>query len=301
MRPGSVGPFAVDVLLSAFDELTDSIYNQLMAQTRFKLLFDSLKANVDANSGQLSWDVSNTLPLLENIFRKDPDGQAILYQFASVLKAECAQLGLASATSVFVKLGNASGSDFARVLANFDAVKTSLDANADPMKGTSADDVLLGWSDSNIMSGGAGNDVIYAMGGNDNLQGDAGDDQLFGMTGDDSLWGGDGNDYLSGDSGNDNLYGGTGKDYLEGGAGNDYLSGYIGDDVYVFNRGYGIDIIDDDDTTLGNRDSVRFGAGITPSDIAIAREGYDLVLSLKNSQDKLSIVNFGNKRVAIFE
>jgi len=93
-----------------------------------------------------------------------------------------------------------------------------------------------------------------------------------------------GNDYLSGDAGNN---------MLDGGAGNDTLQGRAGNDTYLFNRGGGQDTIYDSDSTIGNVDTVRFGAGIAASDITFKRSGGDLVLSINGTADQLTIQSWG--------
>src|SRR5262249_35743570 len=47
--------------------------------------------------------------------------------------------------------------------------------------------------------------------------------------------------------GDDAIYGFVNDNTLDGGAGNDYLSGVAGADTYVFGRGYGHDVVEDND------------------------------------------------------
>lgn len=49
------------------------------------------------------------------------------------------------------------------------------------------------------------------------------------------------------------MKGGNGNDILIGGTGNDTLNGGYGDDTYIYNKGDGVDIIDDyeDNSTTG--------------------------------------------------
>ena len=67
--------------------------------------------------------------------------------------------------------------------------------------------------------------------------------------------------------GDDAIYGTSFQDRLDGGLGNDFLSGGADSDIYVFDRGYGQDVIHDHRTNLlfDNQDKVVFGAGITPT------------------------------------
>ncbi len=128
-----------------------------------------------------------------------------------------------------------------------------------------------------------------------NLSGTSGNDSLSGQQDNDVINGYAGNDTLSGGAGNDRIYGGSNNDILSGGAGNDYLEGNAGTDTYIFNRGDGQDVIDNgvsDDGYNISIDTLKFGAGITKADIQLGLVGKDLVLSLKNTTDKVTIENY---------
>lgn len=116
-----------------------------------------------------------------------------------------------------------------------------------------------GGNDSDIMLGGAGNQLLFGDAGNDTLDGGAGNDLLFG---------GSGNDTLIGGSGNDLLHGGTGNDTLQGGAHND---------TYRFERGDGVDTIQDS----GGTDTLVLGEGITAGDLQITAQGQDIAITVK--------------------
>ena len=125
--------------------------------------------------------------------------------------------------------------------------------------------------------------------GNDVLQGDESSaDILNGLGGDDSLYGLSGNDTLNGGAGNDKLFGGAGMDTLDGGAGNDSLYGDAGNDTYLFYRGVGQDWISDYDSSVGNLDTIKVGAGLKPSDIQLSRDTYDLFVGIAGTTDKLT-------------
>lgn len=137
----------------------------------------------------------------------------------------------------------------------------------------------------------SGKQVLDAL----RAQGDAGSGftGLLGRMGYDNLIGDASDNILTGTDKDEGLYGYGGNDTLDGGAGNDYLQGGTGNDVYLFNPGSGRDGICDMDSTPGNLDTVRFGAGIAPGDITFARHGYDLVLSINGSTDQLTLENWG--------
>ncbi|VTU27028.1 Cyclolysin [Variovorax sp. PBL-H6] len=165
-------------------------------------------------------------------------------------------------------------------------------------QGTDGNDSLQGYAVADTLSGGAGNDNIRGWAGNDTLDGgagndtlvgDEGDDALGGGTGDDTLYGGNGSDSLLGGDGNDSLYGEAGDDALDGGAGNDYVNGGAGSDLYRFARGWGQDVINNYDTSIGKTDAIEFAEGIAASDIVATRSGDDLILSLRSSTDRVSV------------
>lgn len=90
---------------------------------------------------------------------------------------------------------------------------------------------------------------------------------------------GDGMDnVINGAAGDDVLLGISGDDTLDGGAGNDDLHGAEGSDVYLFGLGSGQDRIADNlDYYVRGQDVdvLRFGAGITTSDLSFVRDTRD--------------------------
>jgi Ca2+-binding RTX toxin-like protein len=115
----------------------------------------------------------------------------------------------------------------------------------------------------------------------DNLVGTPGADTLDRLAGDDAL-DGQGNDTLSGGADNDTLLGGGGQDILDGGTGDDALIGGSGSDVYRFGAGYGLDSINEFDSTAGNIDTVEVNG--PAADAAVRRAGADLVLRLASGR-----------------
>ncbi|MBI4195601.1 MAG: hypothetical protein HY526_11035, partial [Betaproteobacteria bacterium] len=170
-------------------------------------------------------------------------------------------------------------------------------AGTDQLEGGEGDDFLWGDEDglaavdqgADVMSGGAGNDYLQGYGGDDLMFGGAGSDTLLGQAGADYMEGGDGNDFLWGDD----SIADQGNDTLDGGGGNDQLVGDAGNDTYVFGRGYGQDIVFDQDATVGNIDVVQFAADITPDDVTATQDPgtYNLRLSIDGTPDALIIAN----------
>ncbi|WP_208107714.1 calcium-binding protein [Thiopseudomonas denitrificans] len=162
----------------------------------------------------------------------------------------------------------------------------------DTIMGMGGNDILSGGAGNDIIYGGSGNDIIHGGTGNDMLYGDSGNDRLYGGTGNDYLSGGSGDDYLSGGDGDDLLYGGTGDDILDGGAGNDKLFGGLGSDTYIFGRGYGHDTIQDFDISSKNKDIIKFKEDVAQSDLLFTRSRQDLKISIKNTNDVLTVENW---------
>ncbi|MGA0599282.1 calcium-binding protein [Caulobacter sp. KR2-114] len=95
-------------------------------------------------------------------------------------------------------------------------------------------------------------------------------------------------------AGDDHIIGTHGDDVLDGGAGNDRLEGGDGSDSYVYNVGYGADVIADHHNNIltGDDDKVLFGAGVMASDIVVSRYGDNLEnarLTLTSTGESLSI------------
>jgi Ca2+-binding RTX toxin-like protein len=162
--------------------------------------------------------------------------------------------------------------------------------DSDILFGQDGDDSLLGQAGNDELQGGSGSDSLYGGQDNDKLFGDDGIDALYGQegsdtldggVGDDVLDGGVGNDNLFGDLGQDQLFGGEGIDYLRGDVGDDYLEGGSGTDVYIFDRGFGHDVVFDNDASNAI-DIINFGRDILPEEVTLAKDGDDLLLQLNN-------------------
>lgn len=92
------------------------------------------------------------------------------------------------------------------------ATVIGLGVDDDALRGTTTDDVILGFSGEDDLLGRAGNDLLKGGSGDDVLSGGAGNDRLFGGSGDDVMAGGRGNDLLEGGAGADVMVGGLGLD-----------------------------------------------------------------------------------------
>lgn len=120
------------------------------------------------------------------------------------------------------------------------------------------------------------------------------DNALDGQGGNDDLYSYAGNDTLRGGTGSDRLYGGLGDDDLEGGAGNDILSGEDGHDTYRFGFGSGQDTVYESDFWRNQTDVVQMADGVTPDDVALTRDRYNLYLDLNGGTDRLTLAGWFN-------
>ncbi len=82
---------------------------------------------------------------------------------------------------------------------------------------------------------------------------------------------------------------GDGSDLITGAAGNDTLVGGSGNDTYVFSVGFDQDIAIDSD---GYYDQVLMNDELTINDITLTRQGNDVLLGLKTTQDQLILSNW---------
>lgn len=96
---------------------------------------------------------------------------------------------------------------------------------------------------------------------------------------------------LAGSADSDLLQGSSVDDRFDGGAGDDTLRGGLGSDVYSFGTGSGLDLVDDGDGTSGAVDTLRVGGTLTPTDLQLVRRGNDLLVNLRGSADRATVVN----------
>ncbi|MCX5946699.1 MAG: calcium-binding protein [Cyanobacteria bacterium] len=133
------------------------------------------------------------------------------------------------------------------------------------LQGTNADDNILGTLDDDSINAGAGNDIVQ---------------------------GGTGHDLLEGGSGDDDLYGDGGDDSLDGGTGNDRLIGELGNNVYHFSRGGGQDqIVSWFNTQPEDINRIICADDIRPSDLHVTRPFNEVQISIKGTQDSISILS----------
>jgi Ca2+-binding RTX toxin-like protein len=133
------------------------------------------------------------------------------------------------------------------------------------------------------VTGSAGANSIIGSNGNDSINGGAGND---------AMTGGLGNDTLNGGLGQDSVMGGAGNDQLNGGVGTDTLRGGLGNDIYRVTRNDGQDTISENDNTIGNSDTLLYGAAINPLDLVLSRQVNDLRIALHAQVQSITIQNW---------
>lgn len=175
---------------------------------------------------------------------------------------------------------------------------------------------ITGNSGSNILRGDQGNDTLYGGGGVDSLYGGKDDDtyivdnnttlvkemanegidtvlasvdytltnnvENLTLTGTENLKG-------TGNTMDNIIIGNFGDNILEGKKGNDTLQGGKGNDTYIFNRGDGEDTIIEAGSTYKYTDAISFGTGINVEDVKFTKSGNDLIISIINTNDKITI------------
>ena len=168
---------------------------------------------------------------------------------------------------------NSSASE--AILKGVDFALVSLSKLVTELTELQVDHHIIGGADNDLITTGAGDDKIHGRAGDDTIAAGAGDDILQGGTGKDKLEGGSGEDLLHGNQGRDSLnggagedviYGGNGADLLVGGTGKDLLYGGAQKDVYLFDRGFGHDIVHDHDG-----DIIRFGTSFKSYQVVLER------------------------------
>ncbi|MEO7719934.1 MAG: calcium-binding protein, partial [Capsulimonas sp.] len=92
-------------------------------------------------------------------------------------------------------------------------------------------------------------------------------------------------------SGNDTITAFASDDTLEGKAGDDILRGGDGADTYVFNTGFGHDIIREEvgNVSYSDADVIKFGSGLSSTDVVLTRSGDNLTLGFKGASDQVTI------------
>ncbi len=244
---------AAPYILRAFDLLFNYVNNELLTQTHCKSLLEGI--SLTWNAATQNWDinVSSAVSQLQAIYNQDAAaGLGALRELESIVE-NIDFAGRQDIYNAFRAVGNAEGNSFEQSLAKFAQ-----------LYGTDGNDEIFGTSGAEEIDALGGNDKIYSGGGNDTVNGGSGDDVI---------WGEDGNDTLIGGAGNDTLVGGN------------------GDDIYLFNPGFGNDVLDNSatDSDGANNDTIQFGEGILPGKVTLERQDYDLIIKVSYAPDETGV------------
>ncbi|MDI6761508.1 MAG: calcium-binding protein, partial [Thermodesulfobacteriota bacterium] len=281
---------AAALLNQSYRGIFEMFYAGLMAQTHLKDLYGKITYTWDETTQSLKGDLASVKTALEGHYILDPiSGETLAGEFIRSVKAFQAETML--------------GLDAFRSNYTFSLLIDSY-GPASQINGTINNDTLTGTSASDGIRGGGGNDTISGGAGDDVLLGQSGDDVIDGGGGADVLVGGSGNDVLGGVNGSaDHRYSNPNGNIYEGSSGNDILQGTLNGDVYKFNLGDGEDVVVESPYNEGwgsvyyptGSDILRFGSGISPSDIQVFRSGNNLVFQHINGTDRMTVYNwYGN-------
>ena len=274
---------AAPYILQAFDLLQDYVKACLLLEGNYKKYVNGILLVYDTESGVWSADAKQAVSLLADLYREDA-GQCrlVIGELSAALRYfdnfEQIVTAFKQASETLYEEG------FAEDLGKY------FGYNVD---GSSGNDTIYGTDTEENMNGRGGNDKIYAGGRNDTVLGGEGDDYLYGE---------DGNDVLQGESGNDYLIGGDGDDILTGGTGNDYLAGGNGADLYLFNKGFGHDTLDNIDADADGTaaDVIRFGEEILTQNVELKRQGFDLIITVGyddgSEEDSVRILSYFDRQ-----
>ena len=270
---------AAPMILQAFELLKNYVGTILSADMANNPYLQKIILTYNAETKHWDVNVDQAVALLQEAFEADAtNGKIEMLQLSNILRfydnAE-------DVIAAFQAKGSADGTFFETELLNFGHNSV----------GSAANDNLFGTEGNDLMNGLAGNDIIKAA---------EGDDTALGGSGNDYIYGEDGDDVLDGEEGNDYLFGGNGNDTLKGGAGDDVLSGGNGADIYLFEKGFGNDSIDNtQDDMAPNADIIKFGEGILPENAILQRQGFDLIISVSyedGTTDSVRVFSYFDKQ-----
>jgi Ca2+-binding RTX toxin-like protein len=189
------------------------------------------------------------------------------------------------------------------------------------LTGTAGPGTLVGYATADNLSGLAGNDVLFGRAGDDTLDGGSGADTMYGEAGNDTYIVDNPADAVIESAGNgtdtarssvtyalpanvENLtlvgsaaINGAGNaldNVLAGNSAANVLTGAAGNDTYVFDPGWGQDVVSENDSTPGNRDVMLFRAPVHPLDLVLSRAAGSLAIALHAATDTVTVQGWYN-------
>ncbi|PTQ90959.1 Ig-like domain-containing protein [Agitococcus lubricus] len=181
------------------------------------------------------------------------------------------------------------------------------EAGDDSLAGGLGKDILIGGTGNDWLDGGEGVDIAQGGEGNDNYLVDNSLDEIVELRseGTDSVLAsvsyvlsdnieqlvltGVASTQAIGNSLANILTGNSGNNLLTGGKGNDTLIGGQGSEGYIFARGDGSDLIQENDSSVGQLDYALWQSGVSYDQLWFKHIGDDLVVSVIGTTDKVIV------------
>ena len=318
-NPSNPNKEASDIIETVYNQFKLKVYAELAKSSHLSSYYDAIVVK-----DNLKCDLTQLTNLLKAAMNENAnEGKKLIYQVTKMLKG----LGLDTSSNFFDPFDDECF--YTSFTKNDRELKWQLDtigktytepnvvdgtdngtSGADAMRDTDesishnyhsfdGDDVLYGGNNDDYFAGCNGHDILDGGNGDDHLLGNGASDWLFGGNGNDTILGGADNDIIFGGDGDDVIYpdiegegsgwvAGTGNDTIRGGTGNDYIYSHFGDETYIFNLGDGHDTI----TDLNGTDTIYFGNGISWNDITFEKSEDDMIISINNPTDKITIKNW---------
>jgi Ca2+-binding RTX toxin-like protein len=248
--------------------------------------------------GNDTYTVDSTTDVIQESANQGID--SVTSSVTYTLSAEVENLTL-TGTTALNGTGNAAantltGNGAANILDGKDGADTLIGgAGNDTMIGGLGDDTYIVDSASDVLTEAAngGIDTVmtslasFTLGSASNLE-----NLTFTGTAAANGTGNNANNVMAGNAGANTLNGGAGNDTLDGAAGVDTLVGGTGNDTYLLGRGYGVDTVQENDSTAGNSDLATFGGGIATDQLWFTHAGNNLEVSIIGTADKLVMSNW---------
>ncbi|BBB67688.1 hypothetical protein UNDYM_3435 [Undibacterium sp. YM2] len=240
------------VLDLSWTTLSESVYSNLLLQTRFQSLFSQLDLTVDNASVRLNG--AKAKAYFEQVTSGGSiDGLADLIEFNKYVAPQLTSVDWDGRILMAQLIQSMPLTPALRAL-------------------YAEQGIIIDPSKPGYMIGTVLNDILVASTTSENIAGNDGDDMLFG-----------GDSY-------DTLDGGAGNDFLSGGAGDDVLIGGTGNDIYLWGKGSGNDQLVNNDTSSGRMDVIQIKADTKPDEIIVRNDGFSLTLKIKGTTDTLRVV-----------
>lgn len=313
--------FAVaEPVIEFYEKIHDYVYSSLTDSVR---LHEYKKAAfIDADSGHVNMDA--LLAVFDESYSNNPlSAIEDLLDFNNLYKNELSTENSNINELILSKISNleiteqikVSLSDMGYHFVNSGTLNIDTYSSNSSIINHTKPKIAAGNDNNNTMSVNGDNAVIYGFGGDDVISSvNQGTQTIFGGSGNDIIDSGYGPDIIFGGDGNDTIgNGSTDKagsighygpslnqffgNTVTGGKGNDTIYGSVYGDIYHFNKGDGqdsiIEFFGSDKGTIYT-DKLYLGEGISKNDLLITSVGNDVIISIANSNDKITLKEYLN-------